>query len=79
MIDMDRQTAGNHNRRMANESRFIDRRERLEAKIEHNNMIGELCREGRTVYYFFPVGGKCKESAIWTELADYIIAKGYVR
>lgn len=78
MIDIDRQVAGNHNRRMANESRAVDRWERLSAKIERACMIGELCREGKTIFYFFPAGGKYKESASWTEVAEHIIKKGYV-
>lgn len=74
-MNADRQTEANHNRRMANESRYITRRERLEAKCER--LIGELCREGRTVYYANVAGGKVRESASWTELADFLIRNGY--
>jgi hypothetical protein len=76
MTSIERQIDGNHNRRMANESRFIDRRERLEAKIERECLIGEL-NSGK--FYFFPAGGKYFEATSWTAVADHIIKLGYVR
>jgi len=80
MQTADAQTEANHNRRMANEARYIDRQERLAAMIERQNLIGELCREGRTVYYFFPAGAKKSfEDANWFVVADHIIKLGYVR
>ena len=81
MITADQQTEANHNRRMANQHRFLVRRERLEAKIERECLIGELCREGRAVYYFWPAHSGMKkpfESPSWTEVADYIIRNGWV-
>lgn len=78
-MNIDRQTDANHNRRMANQSRAIDLNERRELEIERRCMIGELCREGKTVFYFFPAGGKYKESTSQTEIIDYIIRNKYVR
>lgn len=78
-MNIDSQVAANHNRRMANQARALSRLDRLEAKIETANMIGELIRDGKTVYYFFPAGGSYKESASQTEVIDYIIRNGYVR
>jgi hypothetical protein len=75
MNDIDRQTNANHNRRMANESRFLDRRERLEAKIERLCLIGEL-NSGKC--YFYPAGGKYFEGSYY-EVVEHIIKKGYVR
>lgn len=66
----------NHNRRMANETRFLNRREILEAKAE--KMIGEIVREGREVFYIFPEGGKYREGG-FSELVDFLIRNQYVR
>lgn len=76
-------TEANHNRRMANEHRFLCRRERLEATIERECLISELCRDGKPVYYFWPAGTKKPYEATgfggWQEVADYIIRNGWVR
>jgi hypothetical protein len=78
----DLQTAANHNRRMANEARYLSRLERLEARADA--MIGELTRDGRTVYYINLLNragnftGKVKESASHTALADYLIRNKYL-
>jgi hypothetical protein len=79
MIDYDRLLEGKQNRRMANESRFLDRLDRLERKIEKECLIGELCREGKAVYYFWPAGGKYFENSNYMVVVDHIIKKGYVR
>lgn len=73
------QTEANHNRRMANQHRALSRWERLETMIERQNLIGELCREGKTVWYFYPAGGKYFESASWVVVAERIIKEGWVR
>lgn len=40
-------------------------------------MIGELCRDGRKVFYVFPVGGKYREGAP-AELTRYLIRNRFV-
>jgi len=76
-MNIQTQTDGNHNRRMANEARFLARRETLEDKAE--KMLGELNREGKTVYYIFPEGGKYQESQSASKLIDFLIRNKYVR
>lgn len=78
-MNIDQQVNGNENRRTANQNRAYDRWDRLSAKIDSLCLIGQLCREGKTVYYFFPAGGKYKESNSEVEIMDYIIKQGYVR
>ena len=73
--DYERNLEARQTRRMAEESRFLDKLERLTAKAER--MIGELCREGRTVYYVFPEGGKYREGS-FGELVDFLIRNHYV-
>lgn len=63
-------------RRMAAENRLLARQEQLEAKAEP--MIGELCRNGRTVYYCYPVGGKYYENRSHTAVVDYLVRNRYV-
>lgn len=48
-FDYDRHLEGRQVRRMKEEDRFLDKLERRERAAEQ--MIGELCREGRTVFY----------------------------
>lgn len=62
---------------MAAQHKHLVRMERLEKKAEP--MIGELSREGRTVYYVFPAGGRYFESQNETECVDYLIRNKYVR
>lgn len=76
-MDMDRQIEGNHNRRMANQHRALVRRDRAEAKAEP--MIGELCREGRPVYYCYPTGGKYYEHWNFYNVVDYLVRNRWVR
>ena len=63
-------------RRMASDARYLDRLEKLEAKAEP--MIGELIREGRAVYYVWPIGGKYREDASHSALVDYLIRNQWV-
>jgi hypothetical protein len=68
---------GRQLRRMKEEDRFLARRERLEAKAEP--MIGELVREGRTVFYAFPAGGSYRESTSHYDVVEFLIRNHYVR
>jgi hypothetical protein len=58
------------NRRLAAQGRAIARLERRETAADQ--MIGELCRDGRPVFYVFPVGGKYREGSR-AELISYLI------
>lgn len=71
-IQMYRQMEANHNRRMANEARYIERLERREARAEQ--MIGEL-NSGKL--YIYPVGGKYREGTR-NELIAFLLRNGYV-
>ncbi len=62
-------------RRLRAEHRFLCRQEKLEAKAEQ--MVGELCREGREVFYF--IGRSYREFATRTEAIEFIVRNGYVR
>ena len=64
-------------RRLRAEDRALSRFEKLEALAAP--MVGELCREGRAVYYCFPAGGRYFESASHTEVVDYLIRNKWVR
>ena len=64
-------------RRFAAEHRYLCRLEKLEAKAAP--MVGELCRQGSTVYYCWPVGGKYFESASHTEVVDYLVRNRWVQ
>ncbi len=63
-------------RRLKAEDKALGRIIRLEAKAEP--MIGELCREGKTVWYVWPVGGTYRESASRADLIDFLIRNKYV-
>ncbi len=64
-------------RRWAAEDRHLGRLDRLEAKADRH--IGELCREGRTVFYISLPGVKYREANTRAELAQFLIRYGYVR
>lgn len=61
-------------RRMHAEDRYLARMEKREAAAE--TMIGELIREGRTVFYIFPAGGKYREGG-FGELIAYLIQRRF--
>jgi len=73
-IREDREAATRHARRVRSDdrawSRFCARSDRAEV------MIGELVREGRTVHYIFPVGGKYREGHR-INLMDFILRNNY--
>jgi len=39
-------------------------------------LIGELCREGRQIFYIFPVGGKYREGTR-SELCAFLLRNNY--
>jgi hypothetical protein len=73
-MNLYQQLEANHNRRMAAESRFIDRLEKREAKAE--KMIGTLIRNGKEVFYVWPEGGKYREGTEG-ELTAFLIRNKY--
>lgn len=64
-------------RRQAAEHRHLVRLEKLEALAAP--MVGELCREGRTVYYCYPAGGRYFESPSESAVIDYLIRNRWVQ
>lgn len=74
--DFDRNLDAKQSRRMHVENRYLSRLEKMTVAAER--MIGELCRNGATVYYVFPNGGKYREGG-FIELVDYLIRNKYVR
>lgn len=44
---------------------------------EAEKMIGELCREGRRVFYIFPVGGNYREGAP-SDLCAFLLRNHYI-
>jgi hypothetical protein len=72
----------NHNRRMANQHRFLCNQEIRDAKA--GALIGELCIEGQTFYYINlkrksgAFTGKIKQSRSWSELSDYLYRNNYI-
>jgi hypothetical protein len=63
------------NRRVKAEDRAWDKMgEQLDAA---DAMIGELYRDGKTVYYVWPQGGKYREGS-WGELTSFLIRNRYV-
>lgn len=66
---------GRHQRRLKHEDRVIARADRPHDAAE--KFIGELVREGRTVYYICPPGGKYREGSR-VELIQFLIRNRYV-
>jgi len=62
-------------RRMASDDRFLGRIEKRETAAEQ--MIGELCRDGQTVFYIFPIGGKYREGTRG-DLVAFLTRNNYV-
>lgn len=69
------------------DDRYLDKMERADREIEKAGMIGELCREGKPVFYINLMNrdgrltGKTKEATgplAWYELRDYLIRNKYV-
>lgn len=73
-MNIDQASDARQARRMASESRYHDRIMAREEKAEQ--MIGELCREGRTVHYVYPAGGKYREGTR-IELVAFLIRNRY--
>lgn len=64
------------NRRFRADDRACDRMEAEERNSEY--LIGELCREGNTVYYIITRAGKAREFASRVSAQDYLVRNGYI-
>ena len=58
-------------RRERANDRYFDKLDKAE------RMVGQLCREGETVYYVYPVGGHYR-AGIHHDLIDFLIRNHYV-
>lgn len=65
-----------HARRLAAEDRYLGRLEKAEKKAMP--LIGELCREGQTVYYVVLRNGKTKEADSPYKLTDFLRRNKYI-
>jgi hypothetical protein len=71
----DRFLDGRESRRLKQDAHNLDKLDRQMAAAEA--MIGELCKEGKQVFYIYPVGGKYREGPRH-ELIDFLIRNRYV-
>ncbi|MGN6701472.1 MAG: hypothetical protein ACTHKB_00735 [Burkholderiaceae bacterium] len=74
MDRLEKQLEARQSRRMASEDRYLARLDKREAEAE--TMIGELCREGKTVFYVYPVGGRYREGTR-AELVAFLLRNHY--
>jgi hypothetical protein len=61
-------------RRLRADERHAARMEPREVAAEQ--MLGELCREGRAVFYVWPQGGKYREGRR-ADLIDFLLRNNY--
>lgn len=70
-MNIDRQLEINEARHYKADERYLDRVDKAHA------LIGELMRDGQTVYYINLRNGKIKEGKFF-DLSDYLIRNRYV-
>lgn len=70
-MDIERQLEINAARHARADERYLDKVDRAHA------LIGELCREGKTVYYINLRNGKTREGQ-HAELSEFLIRNRYV-
>jgi hypothetical protein len=76
-ISIEQQLAGNHNRRMANEARMLARWDELSDREDAaEQMLGQLVRDGKVVFYAWPQGGKYREGTRLDMIA-YLVRNKY--
>lgn len=76
-MDIHQQLAGTQNRRMANQARALDNWDELSKREDKaEEMIGQLQREGKTVFYVWPQGGKYREGSR-LELIAFLVRNNY--
>ncbi len=71
----DRQRELTHSARLANEARGWERMYKREDAAEA--LVGELCRDGETIYYINLRNGKTKEG-FKSELIAFLVRNDYV-
>lgn len=77
-MNIHQQLEGNQNRRMAGERRFMSNLDKLNAREdEAEAMLGNLIRNGKTIYYIMPVGGKYREGTR-LDLIAFLVRNNYV-
>jgi hypothetical protein len=80
-MNIDQVLEASQNRRMANEDKFLKNLAKREAEVAP--LVGELCREGKTVYYINlrnkdgRLTGKTKESANDYDLICFMVRNHY--
>lgn len=74
-MDIHTQLVANHDRRLAQEARFVARMERRWDAAQ--DMIGKLMRGGQVVFYVYPPGGKYREGSRGA-LVDFLVRNRYV-
>ena len=74
MKNIHQQLEGNQNRRMASQSRFLNNIDSREENAE--KMLAELLRDGKTIYYVWPQGGRYREGGR-LELVAFLIRNNY--
>jgi hypothetical protein len=67
---------GRELRRFKQEERAVSRLDRQMEKADR--LIGELCREGKPVFYVVRSNGKIREDANRYALVDFLVRNGYV-
>lgn len=73
-MNIHQQLEGNQNRRMASQDRFLNTIDAREEEAEA--MIGQLIRDGKTVHYVMPQGGKYREGSR-LDLVAFLIRNNY--
>lgn len=73
-MDIHQQLEASQNRRMAAEHRYLVRMEKRYDKAEQ--MLGELMRDGKPVFYVWPQGGKYREGKPH-DLVAFLIRNNY--
>lgn len=72
-----RQAEGNHNRRMANQSRALASWDALGKREDAAEaMLGKLVRDGKVVFYVWPQGGKYREGSR-LDLIAFLVRNNY--
>lgn len=66
---------GRQFRRMKEEDRFMDKLDKQWKMAEQ--MIGELMRNGKIIYYIFPQGGRYREGT-QVQLFEFLVRNRYI-
>lgn len=77
-MNIHQQLEGNQNRRMASQARALKNWDELSKREdEAEQMLGQLQRDGKTVYYVWPAGGKYREGTR-LDLIAFLVRNRYV-